>query len=208
MIYALSHIEIAVSNLSDSQCFYIDQLGFDLIESSPTQVLLQHGFMQVYLFESSQIMPAKLWFESTEPEQTAEALTSYGCRLYKRKYIDKDRLCTEVKDPDQHHFVFWRELKDEERPELPALPKTKPWEPAAEALLQRLLTNVPEDFRKGARLSATLEAEFVAQGVVTQGEAVIGYIRSAPPPFRDKLKAPLSAEGIRWQDYEDELKNI
>ena len=207
MLIGWSHLEINVHNLALSLDLYTHGLGFELLQHEPGRAELQQGFFRIFLCETTlPVTPVTLYFEAPKLEASVSALIAQGCQLTLPVTPTDTQLQGSLTDPDGHILKLWRPLREDEGESLPPLPKKKSWAPEAEALMQALVAEIPEAFRKNGRLSATRMAEHLSSTSVSREQAILGYIRATP--FREQAKQPLVHQGIDWQLYAKEFEPI
>lgn len=209
MFCGLSHLLLPVSDLAAARRFYAGAVGWAPLQEGEGSLDLDASGATLRLVVSDgPIAPATLRLEIAAVEEGAEVLRAAGATLRRPAAPNlADELEAELEDPFGHRLVLWRRLREDELGRVPELPVTRPWEPAAEALLQSLLARVPASFRDLARTGAVAEAEYLCPlpGAVEPIHAARAYIRATPRFRRDYLKPALVDHGLEPEAFEEDF---
>jgi catechol 2,3-dioxygenase-like lactoylglutathione lyase family enzyme len=205
MIFGISHVELAVTNLARARRLYVDTLGLLVKKEGEGFVDLEAGTVLVRLFETSRVEHrVAMRLQVGDVPLAWQTLVDAGARpLYEPLRTPQLEVVGSVADPDGHSLTVWRPLSEDEYGFLPELPKAGEWHGEAEALLKSLLTGVPSLFRGLARRKVVAEAEALSVGRAVGKEDVIrAYIRANAKITRYRVKKPLEAHGIDCARYQ------
>lgn len=205
MLFGLSHLCLPVNDLAVARRFYADAVGLELLAERPGSLDLDASGSTLRLVESvAPLAAVTLHLQTAEVGAAADLLQAAGATLLRAAAPNSDdELAAELADPFGHRLVLWRRLREDELDRVPELPITRPWQPAAEVLLQALLARVPPTFRDLARTGSVAEAEHLCPlpGEVETLHAVRAYIRATPRFRRDYLKPALIDHGFDPQAF-------
>lgn len=204
MIFGISHIELAVTNLARARRLYEGTLGLGLKKEGEGFVDLDAGTVLVRLFQTTRVeQKVALRMQVADVGAAWKRLVEAGARpLYEPMRTPQLEVLGSVADPDGHALTVWRQLSEDEYGFLPDLPKAGEWRAEAEDLLKSLLTSVPALFRGLARRKVVQEAELLATDHAVSREDVIrAYIRANSRPTRYRVKKPLEQHGIDPERY-------
>ncbi|WP_224240103.1 DUF2621 family protein [Hyalangium gracile] len=209
MIFGLSHVDVPVTNLEAALRLYGGGLGFSERRRGPGFVDLDGSSCLLRLVETRQVEhPVTLRLSVGDVEVVARALTDAGAReLYAPMRMEGEFLA-QVADADGNALIVWRELSEDERGVVPALPTELTWEPEAEELLKSLLQRVPVFFRAMARRRVTANAEHLASATrrVERLHVIRSYVLSSARVTRYRLRKPLQEHGISPDDFREEFE--
>jgi predicted enzyme related to lactoylglutathione lyase len=210
MFFGVSHIVVPVTDLERSVRIWRDVIGFTESRRDEGSIDMDTGNVSIRLLKVPNVeSKIALRLSVYDVEAAYQKLLAGGTssRYAPMHTPDlEDMAC--VTDPDGHSIVLWRALTEDEWKFVPELPKQGEWYPDAEELLQRLLGHVPALFRMLARRKVTRVVEELAKGdnsPVTRAHVIKGYITSSAKVTRSRLIAPLHAEGINPDDYQEEF---
>lgn len=204
--FGLSHVDIAVSDLSRALKIYEGCIGFAVKQQGEGFADLEATPIRIRLLVTKKPEArAAIRVQSSEVEAGIDALVKAGCALlYPATRTPQQELVGSVRDPDGNIIAVWRELSEDEYDFVPALPKELTWTEDAEGLLQSLLKSVPALFRALARYRVTREAELLAERtrVVSREEVIRGFILASPKVTRGRNRKPLVDHGIDVDKYQ------
>jgi catechol 2,3-dioxygenase-like lactoylglutathione lyase family enzyme len=210
MFFGVSHIVVPVTDLEDSIRIWRDVIGFTESRRGEEYADMDTGNVSIRLIkvpaiESRVALRLNVYDVAAAYQQLLAGGTS--SRYAPTHTPDLEEMAC-VTDPDGHSIVLWRPLTEDEWKFVPELPKKGEWYPDAEELVQRLLKHVPALFRMLARRKVTRVVEELAKAdnsPVTREHVIKGYITSSAKVTRSRLIAPLHAEGINPDDYQEEF---
>ncbi len=209
MIFGLSHVDVPVTDLRAALGLYTQWLGFHEKKRGPGFVDLDGGSCLLRLVETGRVeRPATLRLAVQDVEAVTRTLVEAGARvLYEAQRFEGEQVA-QLADADGNTLIIWRELSEDERKEVPELPKKRRWEPEAEELLKALLKRVPALFRALARHRVTANAEELARegGQVGRLQVIRAYILSSARVTRYRLRQPLEEQGISPEDFREDFE--
>lgn len=204
----LTHLELPVSRLSRSRPLYEHGAGFQPVAETADGVDLEAGGIVLRLCRRPVPFPTVvLRLQTNDPAAAASTLVGRGAIPIQpaEKVADRELRAT-VEDPDGHRLILWRRLRESELDHPVDLPTVLFWHAPAGAVLNSLLSRVPELWRDLAREGSVAEAEHLsAGGPVRRAHAIRGFIRSSPRLYRDNLRGTLLDHGICPEDYTDDF---
>jgi catechol 2,3-dioxygenase-like lactoylglutathione lyase family enzyme len=198
-LFGVSHLVLETGDLAASRRFFAETLGFAVLgEEADSFELDAAGVRLRFERAPGPPLPVTLRLQAAQLEDAVPFLKAAGARTLEPPQAGQGHLEAVLETPEGHRLVLWRRLREDELPEPPPLPLTRPWHPEAEVLAQALLAAVPESFRDLARRGLCAEAEFLCPEPAEIGrlEAVRGYIRSTPRFQRDRLRPTLRLQGF------------
>ncbi len=207
LVFGITHIDIACSNIERSRRLYESVLGFIVSGEGAGWTDLDAGggvlarLIQVRAVER----PCALRVRSADVAATLHALAGAGCTLvHDADRTPEQTLEGSVVDPDGHSLCIWRPLSEDEFETVPELPKALVWTEDADALLKQLLRAVPALFRSLARRKVVRVVEMLAESAhhVTREEVIRGYILASPKVTRARNRKPLQDAGIDIDRYQ------
>ncbi len=205
MIFGISHVELAVTDLPRARRLYEGTLGLAVKKEGDGFVDLDAGTVLVRLYETARVeQKVALRMQVGDVWEAWKRLIDGGARpLYEPMRTAQLEVMGSVSDADGHALTVWRALSEDEYGFLPDLPKAGEWRTDAEELLKSLLTGVPSLFRGLARRKVVQEAEALADDHAVGREDVIrAYIRANARITRHRVKKPLEAHGIDPARYQ------
>lgn len=211
MFFGVSHLVLPVSDLDRSARIWREIVGFTESRRGEDYVDMDSGNVAIRLIQvPSVVSTLSLRLNVHDVDGAYRRLIEGGAvaRYAPMHTPDLEEMAC-VTDPDGHSIVLWRALTEDEWDFVPELPKQGEWYPEAEVLLQRLLAHVPALFRMLARRKVTRVVEQLAaedHSPVTREHVIKGYITSSAKVTRSRLIAPLRAEGIDPDNYQEEFE--
>lgn len=210
MFYGISHFDLQVTNLSNARKLWADGMQLNVSKEGDGFIELDSGNVLIRLIEVPYIEHTSTIRLNTATVSGAyDHLINAGAeeRYEAMNTPDLERIAC-VADSDGNSIIIWRALTEDEWDFVPDLPKTGEWYPDAEQLVINLLSHVPAFFRMLARRKVTRVVEQLARdenSAVTREHVIKGYITSSAKVTRERLIAPLQAEGINPNDYQTEF---
>lgn len=207
----LSHVCLPVEDLERARAFYAEGAGFEVLGEAAGHVDLdgRGATLRLELDTRRGKTRGRLRLQTNDVEEAVRTLVEAGAVLLRPPTANEElEWVAELADPDGNLLVPWRRLSEDEWGFVPDLPKTRPWSPPAEELLQALLARVPALFRGLARRGTTAEAEHLARDrqEVGTGDVVRAYVRATPRMLRGRTRAPLRDLGFDPDDYREDFE--
>ena len=210
MFHGISHIDLQTTNLTKSQQFWIDVIGFTVKSQGEGFIEIDSGNVAIRLIEVSaieQTSTIRLFVASVSESYQHLIRSGASSRYEPMKTPGLEKMAC-VTDHNGHSIILWRALSEDEWDFVPDLPKTGEWHRDAEELVVKLLSHVPAFFRMLARRKVTRVVEELAKednSAVTREHVIKGYITSSAKVTRARLIEPLKANGINPDDYQEEF---
>ena len=205
MSCGLPQILLPVRDLVAATRLYHLGAGFPIKRSDLAHVDLDAGGIDLRLVAAAPpVPPVTLRIQTARLDPSVRRFVEHGAESTGRGRLHSaGEAQVELLDPDGHHLVLWRRLRESELEAPIPLPITVPWDEGAQNLLGSLLGTVPEAFRDVARQGSVAEAELLAGHLPVESlHAVRGFIRATPRLMRGRLHRPLIEHGIEPQDFQ------
>lgn len=210
MFHGISHVDVQVTNLTQSRNFWNNVIGFSVKSEGSGFVEIDSGNVAIRLIEVPAVeQTTTIRISVANVSKTYQQLINAGAnsRYEPMKTPDLEKIAC-ITDQNGHSIILWRALSEDEWDFVPELPKTGEWHADAEDLVVNLLSHVPAFFRMLARRKVTRVVEELAReddSAVTREHVIKGYITSSAKVTRSRLIEPLKAEGINPEDYQAEF---
>lgn len=210
MFFGISHFDLQVTDLNKAKNLWADGIKLNISKEGEGFIELDSGNVLIRLIEVPYIEhTSTIRLNAASVSEAHKHLINIGAedRYEAMNTPDLERIAC-VADSDGNSIIIWRALTEDEWDFVPELPKTGEWYPDAEQLVVNLLSHVPAFFRMLARRKVTRVVEQLAKddnSAVTREHVIKGYITSSAKVTRERLIAPLKAEGINPDDYKTEF---
>ncbi|MFO0595367.1 MAG: DUF2621 family protein [Myxococcaceae bacterium] len=208
MIYGLSHVQLAVTDLPRAERFYTGPLEFQVKQRGDGFVDLDARSLVLRLYHVARVESrAALRLQVGDVARCVSLLEAAGGQVvHAAERTAELELLATLNDPDGHALCLWRPLSEDEYGFVPELPKAGEWTAAGEELLKSLLLSVPSLFRALARRKVAREAEALAtHGPVDRETVIRAFIRSSAKVTRDRVRAPLQRHGVDLGRYQEDF---
>lgn len=199
-----------VSSLDGLKTLFISHLGFNLVTSDASTIVVENGSMSLTL-----VLTTKANHSTLNLEIACSALKESLLDLSKKGYqqlsainwASQNRQEAQLQTIENICLCLYQEYSEDELDIYPTLPSKMSWDKEATLSMQKLLRSVPIAFRDNARLKSTEQAECNA---ITYGrlkvnlDDVIKALITVMPDFgHDKLKSAMQDNNIPISDWFD-----